>query len=318
MNPLAFGGAGYRGANPEFNPTKVTLYESPDMGYDGSSSQEMTWTHGLGFLLRDIEVVMTCITTEYGWAVGDELYPGNHNYTSSSTAQYGYTVYADTTSVSLRTGAWGNPILTYRKDTGALVAVTAANWCLKIRGKRILVGDVPDIIRVPDVVLAEGVVFNVSELDVVLDIANYTAFTLHFPYTRQSADTDFLLRTSSDLGGSFDSGGSDYGRCQIQATTISTGQVADNADDSLVIMNNGGTAAGEDGAGQIHIANPGMAQFTIIYAQSQHENNAGNETYNAGGGRRKEAGIVNAIRIFPNTGNFEELHYRLVGHRGMA
>ena len=88
--------------------------------------------HGLASIPRLVNVVLQCATTEYGFAVGDEISVAGSAL--SNDGNLGISTSADATNFYLTVGSAGIQIL--RKDSGSIgvaVNLTPANWKLVVR-----------------------------------------------------------------------------------------------------------------------------------------------------------------------------------------
>lgn len=138
--------------------------------------------------------------------------------------------------------------------------------------------------------------------------------------------TDFLpstdgaqiqLRTSTDGGGSFAQGASDYAWTRTQFNTVATfvEGTGDPADDSILFGTIQGNQAGETAAYKIIIFDPTTAARQIIKIEGASHDQTGNFNEVKASGENITAADVDAIRIDYTTGNIASGRYRAIGLR---
>jgi hypothetical protein len=93
----------------------------------------LTLAHGLGVRPKFVTLELVCITAELGHSVGDVIAAGLNNYlplNGDSFISLGY----DATNVTVRI-SFGAPktFITNNPGTGVTVALTNANWNLRVR-----------------------------------------------------------------------------------------------------------------------------------------------------------------------------------------
>ena len=90
----------------------------------------ITRAHGLLTRPREYWATLRCITTEHGYAVGEE---SNASWNNSTITAAGIVVSATTTNVIANVGAAGAFVISKTsKDT---VIITPANWALVLRAR---------------------------------------------------------------------------------------------------------------------------------------------------------------------------------------
>lgn len=122
-----------------------------------------------------------------------------------------------------------------------------------------------------------------------------------------SADSSVIyIRTSTNNGVSYDSGGSDYKWSFVfgvsSASTISG--VNDTADSEIEMFGSIGNAAGENWSATIEVASPASALFGLINFRTSNVDDSGDVRYQFGVGERISAADIDAIRVFPSSGTF--------------
>ncbi|MEH3111502.1 MAG: hypothetical protein PGN22_15525 [Agrobacterium cavarae] len=115
----------------EFGPYLSTVlrgFKSGNQPYvlNGSGSV----AHGLGRKPSKLSSYLVCTTAIYGWSVGDEFEVAPHAW--SNQADYGITLWADTTNVFWKFPRNGLALI--GKSDGVVYAAPAANFALRVRG----------------------------------------------------------------------------------------------------------------------------------------------------------------------------------------
>ncbi len=116
-------------ADPTFQALSIgfTTYSGVKSSGVGAATSIVTIAHGLGARPVRVDITMACISTEYGWAVGDELpYTNDYGY-GGSKLTIGY----DATNVYIITSGY-LPNIT-NKSGAAGGDVTAAKWNWNVR-----------------------------------------------------------------------------------------------------------------------------------------------------------------------------------------
>lgn len=125
--------------------------------------------------------------------------------------------------------------------------------------------------------------------------------------------TDLELFTSADTGSTYDSTAADYSWARYYGTTST--QITTNGSTRGVPMATGvGSAANENGVnGTIEIYDPSAANYTGIKWSAFYDDDAGEQDLTWGGGRRKAAEAVDAVRLKFLSGNLESGTVKLYG-----
>lgn len=94
-----------------------------------AANSSTSYAHGLGAVPWDAFVLLTCITADQGWTVGQQVkVPGGAGTNSSS----GFALSWDATNVDLFMSS-GGIYLPMPASAGAAGAITRANWTLQIK-----------------------------------------------------------------------------------------------------------------------------------------------------------------------------------------
>jgi len=126
--------------------------------------------------------------------------------------------------------------------------------------------------------------------------------------------TKLIMRTSTDNGGAYDAGASDYHWMnQEQATTTITGTQSTGASSIALQSTNLGNAANENGAWVITIYDPTAAQYCFVNYFGQTTSTSGTHRWQSGTGRRVSAADVTAIRFLMDSGNISIGEFILYG-----
>ena len=92
-----------------------------------ASVQKLVENHGLGAAPKAVSAVLRCVTTDAGYAVGDEIHIASHDAPGNG----GNTIWSNATQVGYN-NAYGTPRVCH-KTTGALTTLTYANWVVVLR-----------------------------------------------------------------------------------------------------------------------------------------------------------------------------------------
>jgi hypothetical protein len=92
----------------------------------------LTLAHSLGIAPKNIFLELVCSTAEYNYSVNDVIIVSVNNSSLGGTRPLG--IYYDATNVYVRfTSSEPQQFLVVNKTTGAVVALTNANWRLRVR-----------------------------------------------------------------------------------------------------------------------------------------------------------------------------------------
>lgn len=91
-----------------------------------TSSVLKTYAHGLGDRPKFIQIFLECVTADAGYSVGDIIYPCQNSSTSSNDRFNA--IYADATNAYVRLSNSAQCFVYGNKTTGAITALTNANW----------------------------------------------------------------------------------------------------------------------------------------------------------------------------------------------
>jgi hypothetical protein len=97
-----------------------------------TNNTTITVAHGLGRVPQDVRVFIRCKTTEFGYAVGDEVEFNIGNNTSGSTYNHNPSVMANATNVVVRVS---QDVAVIGLSTGNNTAITNANWRIVFRAR---------------------------------------------------------------------------------------------------------------------------------------------------------------------------------------
>ena len=96
----------------------------------------LTLAHGLGAKPYRIFTTLVCVTAEYNYAIGDELFVTHYQESSSAVDAYGLSLTIDATNLNIRYGSGPTTVfVANNKTTGAGVNLTNANWRFYIRAE---------------------------------------------------------------------------------------------------------------------------------------------------------------------------------------
>jgi hypothetical protein len=142
-----------------------------------------------------------------------------------------------------------------------------------------------------------------SVLDFALPIPG-VLYELRWDYITTSADTQLVMRTSTDGGATFAAGGSDYVFSFNFVTAAATASPDTGASGSITLSGTADNASGNSGIMEFMPGAVGQS-FRVLRGQSTYFNAAAavlqGGTFN---GTRVATGAQNAIRLLPGTGTF--------------
>lgn len=143
------------------------------------------------------------------------------------------------------------------------------------------------------------------DLDAAID-STYDVYIVSFSGVTFSASGGRLVvRTSTDAGSTFDSGGTDYGGIQY-GVPIDTGTIFDNGSTTNSIDIGGPTSSTATSSmnGQLYLYAPSNAALhTQVMAQTIFQDNNDDFTHQTSGGVRLAAEDVDAIRFINASAN---------------
>lgn len=314
------------GNNDFLNPTDIKVYESPLIAVTGAANENITWSHNLGFLLTDIEVEAVCVAADNGYVAGNVMPLSNiQNIFSSSTSsqEFGFNIKSATDEIVLIGGNTTSWFVWYAADTGNMTTFTEENWRIRLRGKKIVQGDSPDITRVGLVPLKTYVV-NSGDADAVVDLTladsqNYDIAEIEILQATPATDgVNLVMRTSSD-GTTFDNGASDYNYLLMRAINATQSNAASAATSEIITGSGSGTSVEEHFTGTIKVVGKDDPnRYTDFNWVAGGRDNGGNYRAFVIYSTRKETAVVKAVRLFWSTGNWERGTIILYGKRKVA
>lgn len=110
--------------------TEKTKFVSGELDFAGAGV-ELIVSHGLPVTPTYFTAQAICKTAEYGYAVGDVI---NINDTDGDGARL-IVLWVNATSIGFRCNGTGGAPFVYRRDSGAGVHITAANWKIQFRAE---------------------------------------------------------------------------------------------------------------------------------------------------------------------------------------
>lgn len=302
-----------QGVSNFVNPTKIEIRESPLLTIALSTQTE--WEHGFDSSPDETITELECITAEQNYEIGDKLLITN---LTSSAANAGYSLYENANGLAVGVILHA-ALYELNKTTGALTAITAANWKIRFICKKITVGDNPDITRVGLIPIETGSINSEIEYESPILNNEYWKYELFFSNLQPATDTvNLLFQFSTDGGINYKSGTSDYmyGGAAINQTPSE----AYNSDETASYIQphqagNFGTAAGEDATGKIDIYPAFQGGKAALRSEFIHRNNGNNIRVQYGGGRYETDESINRFRMYFSSGNIATLKYQLNGYR---
>lgn len=120
---VATGGATTRQITESFTSAEQTL----------TATGTLVLAHSLSSTPYLIMPYLICKTSEYGYAIGEELLVNPAGNDPAGTGSRGLSIVPDGTNIDITYGAQANMINIIRKDNGLVEEATSANWKLIIR-----------------------------------------------------------------------------------------------------------------------------------------------------------------------------------------
>lgn len=144
--------------------------------------------------------------------------------------------------------------------------------------------------------------------------AGYSHYKVVYSHVAPATDGARLwLRTSSDGGSSYDSGGSDYRYAYFVGINSTNVSVASSADTKIILTHDSGNAANETASGEVTICNPSAAQYGTVTALSYYTDTNPLPAVVMAAGQRLSAADVDAVRFLMSSGNISSGTFELWG-----
>lgn len=150
--------------------------------------------------------------------------------------------------------------------------------------------------------------------------STYSSYEIHLHSVIPATEGQLRMRTSTNAGSSFDSGGSDYQSVLSLITAASSTTTVLNSSGTTFIAlcststNGIGNAAGEPGlSGVIRIYRPSDANYCLVMINVVYNDTSGNPRRASGVGMRVTAADVDAVQFIMASGNITSGHFALYG-----
>lgn len=157
---------------------------------------------------------------------------------------------------------------------------------------------------------------SVAAADILLT-GGYDEYIIKYWGFYNDTDNFFLrLRTSTNGGSSFDSGGSDYKYAimGINSDSTSNSNSVSGASSFIALSSTSvGTTAANNVSGEIKIYTPSDTTPTKIETTDTTITAMGRMQQSIGGGFRNSSAVVDAVRLFMSSGNIAAGEYQLYG-----
>lgn len=168
-------------------------------------------------------------------------------------------------------------------------------------------------------ILVSGTVSSAASLDITDLSSTYRAYLIVYSDLLPATDNvQFVVKTSTDNGSSFNGGGTDYRWAIELASQATTGGEQGSSGDSAVRLLSacGYTSSSEEAAGQLLVIDPAQAGSKTAFAHhGVHLNQSPAFISASGGGVRDKAEVNNAIQFLFNSGNISTMKYTVYGLR---
>lgn len=112
--------------------TGITSFQSTDQTITSAGS--LTLAHGLAGVPKIVSLYLICQTTDAGYAANDIVCVAVQGGSDggSGSQNTGIAAWVDATNVNIRYGSSTSVVIINNKTTGALAAITNANWKLRV------------------------------------------------------------------------------------------------------------------------------------------------------------------------------------------
>lgn len=133
-----------------------------------------------------------------------------------------------------------------------------------------------------------------------------------------TSDVELYFRSSTNNGSSYDSGASDYAHLRhniynSSGTTTSSLTAGDDTDDKIVLCGALSNSSAKAAFVTIDIQDPSFVGYFNILFQTYGGTSGNASQYSTGGGRRSTSADVDAVRLYPSSGNFASGTFTLYG-----
>jgi hypothetical protein len=173
-----------------------------------------------------------------------------------------------------------------------------------------------DDVGAPDYVLISTATASSSASISFTDLSStYSAYIVYFDSVVPATDgVNFILRTSTDNGSTYDSGATDYSWGGLVSTEGGTlGSSSSTGTTGFTIYFAAGNDTNESAAGHIKLFNPSKTSLTRIETQASVDLTDGTIQFRHHHGRRNSAADVDAIQFLMSSGNIATGNFYLYG-----
>lgn len=152
-----------------------------------------------------------------------------------------------------------------------------------------------------------------------LDNTTYSSFQILVESVVPATDNvQLILRTSTDGGSTYDSGGGNYahaGQLAVEDGSEDNSSLASASATSIELASNVGSAAGENVSGTVWMNGTVATNFTQTHSLFTLSGNDGQTRVGFGGGERLSAADVDAVRILFSSGNMASGKIVILGRK---
>jgi hypothetical protein len=207
-------------------------------------------------------------------------------------------------------GVWGT--------TGAYKIILKNAAAATVRTRDNVVG-INDITRNGLILLSSQTASNSAQIDFTQFSSSYLLYIIKYYGVVPASDAvDLWLRTSTNGGASYDTGGSDYRHARYAvfdsgAGTASSGAAGTNGDSKIVIANALGNATGESLNGETTLVGLSNSLYKSIESRAWFLNSTPASVASYGNGVRVTTSTVNAVRFLMSSGNISAGVFKLFG-----
>lgn len=93
-----------------------------------TAAGSLTLAHGLSGAPDMVMVKLKCLTSEFNYSIGDEVFIEHFQMGGSTLVSRGCSIVPDSTNLNVRYGSQSNTFIQLDKTTGAINALTNSNW----------------------------------------------------------------------------------------------------------------------------------------------------------------------------------------------
>ena len=308
------------------NNLKVEVYTSPFFAHVQDTDILFRWNHNLGFNLTNLECELVCKLDNFGYVKNDIIVMSDTPSYSNNVFQepYGYGLSQDLNNVYIKPGNMDNWLNIYSKIDGAIEPAVNGDWDIRIRGRRILTGDIPDITQVGVEPIDVGRFFNESQYETPILNHRYYKYELIFSNLLPVSDATSLQSQISVNGGFTYQNDNHYSGFTetILGNVHDVNQIAvsDFLFTTAILFNNDGSSIlnPTSASSTIEILPAFEGGFATVEMKYMVEDYLGDFTLEYTKGIYNMREPINRFKLFFDSGNIATMSYQLNGYRKLV